>query len=111
MKSSADCTKGSVNGLCNRAVEHGKDVTSVEDMIEVIRRRENGKIQISPIVETDVKFVETLIALNLIAIPNTRQIFYMNWHKQNAGTLYLVHRTCMAAFTHHRVITLNGHPT
>ena len=60
---------------------------SVEDTIEVIRRRGNGKIEIFPIVETDVNFVERLIPLNLKAISNTRKIFHINWQKQNAGSL------------------------
>ena len=63
-------------------------------MIEAIRMHGNEKIKKFPIVDTAVNFVETLIPLNLKAIPNTRQIFHINWQKQNAGILYLAHLTC-----------------
>ena len=78
-KNSADDTGGSLKELYNKALGHGKDVMSVEDMIEVIKRQGNGKIQIFPIIETDINFVKKLIPLNLKAIPNTRQIFDVNW--------------------------------
>lgn len=87
-KSVADGTGGTVKGLCDRAVAQGKDITSAQDMINLVSNSVDSKINIFLVTEIQMTEIDKLIINNLKPAPNSTKIHQLLW-KNKEKKIYI----------------------
>lgn len=90
-KSIADASGGTSKSLCDRAVLNGRDVTSVEDIIDIVGK---SKIKVFHVTENDILTVDLLKRDNIKSAPQSQKIFQLIWVKHTINTLYCNSLTC-----------------
>lgn len=91
-KSCADGIGGTVKGLCDRAVLHGKDIISVQDVVDVIKNK--SKVNISLINEDDIIPYDELLKKEIKAAPNSMQIHQLIWSTEQSDKLFINYLSC-----------------
>lgn len=92
-KSCADGTGGTVKGLCDRAVGHGKDIYSTDDILKVVDAADSP-VKMFLVTENDINNINTLVPSNLKAINQTNKIHQTIWKQNTKKTLYLSSLFC-----------------
>ena len=86
-ESCADGTGGTVKSLCNRAVMQRKDVTSVEDVIAVVKKS-SEKIKIFSVTTEDIEVIDRILKKDIWAIPKTMKILQLMWSSKEKCLLF-----------------------
>ena len=93
-KSFSEGTGGTVKVLCDRAVAYGNDVTSAQNMMNVIINSRNSKINIFLVTENQIKKIDELIIKDLKAAPKSMKIHQLICKNTERNILYLNYLSC-----------------
>lgn len=93
-KSYADGIGESIKNQCNRAVTYGKDVSSTQDMIDIVTSSEEAKVKMFSVSRKQIEDINLLIPKNLKVVPHTRSFYQVVWKKENLNTIYLNSLSC-----------------
>lgn len=78
-----------VNRECNSTVLRGTDIFCAQDMIQVMRQKEDLKIKVFKIEKEDIKRIENLLLKNLQPIQKISSAFYKTWLKSKPNVINL----------------------
>ena len=83
-----------VKNNCDLAVSRGKDNCSKDNIISTMTAKEDNKIQMFVINETQKRETKHLILPDIKPIPKTHSIHQLIWTKENPETFYLNYLSC-----------------
>lgn len=93
-KSFADGTGGSIKAMCDRAVCHGKDITSARDIVDLVSSQEDGKIRIFEVHGAQIMDVQKAVLEYMQPIPKIKSLFQLVWNGTEPESLYLNNLSC-----------------
>lgn len=90
-KSVADGIGGTVKGLCDRAVLHGRDIISAQDIFDVITKSNvNGYL----VHENDIIYYDKLLKIDIKPAPNSVKIHQVIWSNNQSNKLFINYLSC-----------------
>ena len=92
VKSKADGAGGTVKTLCDRDVHAGRDVVSINDIIEVVRK--SSKMHVFHVTEANIQQIDKLVRPHIKSAPKSQQIFQILWTKSKYDVLFLNYLSC-----------------